>query len=245
MENKILVKAVIAYDGSKFYGLQIQPDKKTVIGSIHNALKKIKIYSKVDHAGRTDKGVHALNHIVTFQIPFFWDLEKLKIVLNKILMPEIYFKKLYIVADNFHPRKNIKKRSYRYVLSPYTNPFIDNYITYYPKKIDTALLKQSLNLLIGKHDFQFFAKTGSSVNHYKREIYNAYILPYKQFIIIKITGNGFLRGQIRIIINFLLQINEKKLTISDLEKQLNKKKLINKDLAAPNGLYLERIWYKI
>ncbi len=242
MENKIL-KCTISYDGSKFYGLQIQPDKKTVIGEIQNALLKLNIKTGITHAGRTDRGVHALNQVISFEVPAFWDIKKLKNILNQILMPEIMFKKIEI-KQNFHPRFDAKKRSYRYILSPHTNPFIDNYITYYPNNINISLLQNALNILKGRHDFEYFAKTGSEVDNYIREIYDAYIFEYKNLHIIKITGNGFLRGQIRIIVDFLLKINENRLSLPDLELQLNKKALINKHLAKPNGLYLERIWYK-
>ncbi len=241
MESKLL-KSIISYDGSKFYGLQIQPNKKTVIGEIQKALKKLNIITQINHAGRTDRGVHALNQVISFKIPSYWDENKLKNILNQILMPEIMFKKIE-KTHNFNPRFDAKKRSYRYILSPFTNPFIDNYVTFYPKKIEKNLIQNALNILKGKHDFEYFAKTGSEVNHYIREIYNAYILEYKKFYIIKIIGNGFLRGQIRIIVDFLLKINENYLSLKDLELQLNKKKLINKHLAKPNGLYLERIYY--
>lgn len=241
MESKLL-KSTISYDGSKFYGLQIQPNKKTVIGEIQKALKKLNIITQINHAGRTDRGVHALNQVISFKIPSYWDENKLKNILNQILMPEIMFKKIE-KKHNFNPRFDAKKRSYRYILSPFTNPFIDNYVTFYPKKIEKNLIQNALNILKGKHDFEYFAKTGSEVNHYIREIYNAYILEYKKFYIIKIIGNGFLRGQIRIIVDFLLKINENYLSLKDLELQLNKKKLINKHLAKPNGLYLERIYY--
>ncbi len=242
MENKILIKAIIAYDGSKFYGLQIQPDKKTVIGEIKKALKKINIYTKISHAGRTDRGVHALNQIIAFKIPVFWNLEKLKNILNKILMPEIYFKTIKPINFSFNPRF-AKKRSYRYLISNTTNPFIANYTTYYPKKINITLLQKALDLLKGEHDFEYFAKTGSDVNHYKRIIFDAKIFNYKNLTVIKISSNGFLRGQIRIIVDFLLKINENKLTLNDLKEQLDKKKVISKHLASPTGLYLERIWY--
>ncbi len=241
MENKIL-KCTISYDGSKFYGLQIQPDKKTVIGDIQKALAKLNIRSQIKHAGRTDKGVHALNQVISFEVSAFWDIKKLKNILNQILMPEIMFKKIEI-KQNFNPRFDARKRSYRYILSPHTNPFIDNYVTYYHENINKDLIQKALNTLKGKYDFEYFAKTGSNVDNYIREIYDAYIISYKHFHIIKIVGNGFLRGQIRIIVDFLLKINENKLSLSDLELQLNKKALINKHLAKPNGLYLERIWY--
>jgi tRNA pseudouridine38-40 synthase len=223
--------------------MQIQPNKKTIEGEILYALKKININTKILHSGRTDRGVHALNQVISFEIPNFWNLEKLKNLLNKILYPSIYFKKITIAPQNFHPRFWAKKRSYRYIISKHFTPFNAKYTLYYPKKINLEKLNIALKILIGKHDFEYLAKTGSDVNHYIREIYNAYAFEYKNFYVIKIVGNGFLRGQIRIIVDFLLKINENKLTIEDLKKQLNKEKLISKHLAKPNGLYLERIWY--
>ncbi|GAB6045208.1 tRNA pseudouridine(38-40) synthase TruA [Caminibacter profundus] len=241
MESKVL--AIISYDGSKFYGMQIQPNKKTVQGEIEKALKKLNINSTITHAGRTDRGVHGLNQVITFKIPLFWNIKKLQTSLNKILHPYIHIKKIKITHKDFNPRFDAKKRSYRYILTPYFSPHIADYMTYYPKKINLTLLNEALKVFEGEHDFEYFAKTGSEVNSYIRKIYNTKIFKYKDKIIIKIIGNGFLRGQIRIIIDFLLKINENKLTIDDLKSQLRKEKLISKHLAPPQGLYLERIWY--
>jgi tRNA pseudouridine38-40 synthase len=223
--------------------MQIQPNKKTVEGEIQKALNKINIKTKILHSGRTDRGVHALNQVISFEIPDFWNLKKLKHLLNKILYPAIYFKKIQVAPPNFHPRFSAKKRSYRYIISKHFTPFNAKYTLYYPNEINLELINNALKTLIGTHDFEYFAKTGSDVNNYIREIYKAYAFEYKNFYIIKIIGNGFLRGQIRIIMDFLLKINENKLSINDLAQQLNKEKLISKHLAKPNGLYLERIWY--
>jgi len=223
--------------------MQIQPNKKTVEGEILKTLKKLNIHTKINHSGRTDRGVHALNQVISFSIPNYWDLTKLKYTLNQMLYPHIFFRKINPAPLNFHPRFSAKKRSYRYIISKNFTPFNATYTLHYDKPIDLKKINNALKIIIGKHDFEYFAKTGSNVNHYIREIYNAYAFEYKNFYIIKIIGNGFLRGQIRIIIDFLLKINENKLNFIDLKKQLCKDELISKHLAKPNGLYLERIWY--
>ena len=223
--------------------MQKQPNKPTIQGEIEKALQKLNISSSITHAGRTDRGVHALNQVIAFNAPDFWDIDKLRNELNKILYPAIFIKKLSKTNENFNPRFDAKKRSYRYVITNKITPFSANYVTFYENKIDIKLLQKALKLFEGKHNFEYFAKTGSSVNGYIREIYKTDIFEYKNFVIIKIVGNGFLRGQIRLIIDFILKINENKLTLNDLKSQLNKEKLISKHLAPPNGLYLERIWY--
>jgi len=223
--------------------MQKQPDKKTVQGCIEEALRKLNITSNVSHSGRTDRGVHALNQVIAFEKPEFWNIEKLQNSLNKILHPSIHIKKLTKVPKNFNPRFDAKKRSYRYLLTPIFSPFNAAYTTYYSNYIDLQLINNALKIFEGVHDFEYFAKTGSEVNSYIREIFSAKAFNYKEYTVIKITGNGFLRGQIRLIVDFVLKINENRLTLKDLKKQLDKKSLISKHLAPPNGLYLERIWY--
>jgi len=45
------------------------------------------------------------------------------------------------------------------------------------------------------------------------------------------------------MVSFLLKISQDKLTINDLQNQLNCKKLISWTLAPPNGLYLTKVTY--
>jgi tRNA pseudouridine38-40 synthase len=105
-------------------------------------------------------------------------------------------------------------------------------------------MQKAIKLFIGKHDFEYFHKVGSNPNSFIREIYNAYIINYKNFVIIKFIGNGFLRSQVRMMTKFLIDISDKKLSIKDLENQLNKKEKISTNLISSNGLYFERAYYE-
>ncbi|GAB1465159.1 hypothetical protein MASR2M54_06590 [Aliarcobacter cryaerophilus] len=79
---------------------------------------------------------------------------------------------------------------------------------------------------------------------YKREIFDTKFYKYKDIYVFKFCANSYLRTQIRLMVGFLIAINDKKLTIEDLKKQLNCEKNIFKTPIAPNGLYLARIFYK-
>ena len=59
----------IEYDGTDYFGWQIQKDKVTVQGKIEEAIEKL-FHKKVRlfYAGRTDRGVHAKAQIVNFFI---------------------------------------------------------------------------------------------------------------------------------------------------------------------------------
>ena len=223
--------------------MQKQPDKPTVQGEIEKALRYININSEVLHAGRTDRGVHALNQVISFKADDKRDPVQIRYALNKILNPYIHIKKIEKTNLNFHPRFSAKKRSYRYLISNRYSPFTSDYITYYPYKMNIMLLKKALSKFEGRHNFEFFAKTESEVASYEREIYKTDIFEYKNLTVIKITGNGFLRAQIRLIINSLFYLNENRITLEMLQEQIDAKKLYVKHPATPCGLYLERIWY--
>ena len=57
----------MSYDGSKFYGYQIQKNNKTVEGELERVLSKI-LNANINTLGasRTDKGVHANNQYCHF-----------------------------------------------------------------------------------------------------------------------------------------------------------------------------------
>jgi len=238
------VQAIISYDGSKFLGIQSQPHKNTVQDKIESALKKLNIDSKINYSGRTDAGVHALNQSIDFIIPTYWEnLNQLKISLNKIIAPYIFIKRINFVNINFHSRFNAKARSYRYLISNKFSPFSAPY-SLYKKNIDINLIKKSIKYFEGIHNFEYFHKKGSEITDFEREIFKTNIILYKNYVIIKFESKGFLRSQVRMMIKFLLDISDKKLTINDLELQLNREKRVSSNVVIPNGLYFERVFYE-
>ena len=63
------LKLVLEYDGTGFYGWQIQLEKRTVQGVVEEALAKIlRHFVRIIAAGRTDAGVHASGKVASFQI---------------------------------------------------------------------------------------------------------------------------------------------------------------------------------
>ncbi len=239
------IKATIAYDGSKFLGSQIQKERtQTVANRIKEALEKFNINSKLLFSGRTDKGVHSTGQVISFEVPHFWkDIKKLQNLLNRTLYPSIYIKRVEIVNPSFHPRFDAKRRVYRYIISTQKfSPFLANFVTFV-EKIDEERIKKAIKLFEGRHNFEYFKKSGSDVINFEREIFKTDFYKYKNFYIFYFEADGFLRSQIRMMVDFLLKISEKRLTNQDLITQLNRKRLISSNLAKPNGLYLAKIIY--
>jgi len=244
MINKRRVKAIITYDGGYFQGFQKQKSTtNTVTTQIEKALNSLGIKDNIRGSGRTDTGVHATGQIIDFTIPSFWkDLSKLKNELNRKLN-YISFKHISFVNNDFHSRFSAKKRLYRYIFKTTTpSVFEKNHIGYYPH-FNKELLTQALECFEGEHDFSNFIKTGSVTHTNIRYIYKASYKKYQNYHIIYFEANGFLRSQVRMMVEGAMRVALEIWTIKELIEQLKLKRKIMTNLAPPQGLYLARIIY--
>jgi len=234
------VAATLAYDGTHFFGSQIQSEtKETIFGYFEAVLYELGITARVVSSGRTDRGVHATGQVCHFDLPSFWsDTEKLKRVLNQKLPNSIRVKKLSSVDAAFHARYSAKKRSYRYIIKVgEPNPFLANYVTFV-EALDFDALQKKMPLFIGERDFSAFRKKGSDEKSTTREIYRAFAYKHKDFYVLYFEANGFLRSQIRLMVAALLRLDA-----AEIEARLVQKNQKALKPAPAEGLYLARIRY--
>ena len=244
--------AITSYDGSRFFGIQTQQGVAvTVMESFERAMAKCGIFQKAVYAGRTDAGVHATYQPIAFDVDDFWAKkieayggEILLKTLNSKLPDSIKIKKLYEANSDFHPRFDAVWRKYRYIVSlNKKNPFLADYVTYIEEKPNIKKLKNGMSLFVGTHDFAMFRKKGSDEKTTVRIIKNANVYEKNGFLIFVFVGNGFLRSQIRLSVNAVLQAGLGGLEIPELNEQIeNKRQHITKP-ALPNGLYLCGVSY--
>ena len=85
------IKCIVTYDGTHFYGWQIQPDKRTVQEEIQKAIYKITHEEVTIHSsGRTDAGVHAVGQVFHFDINKEIPEKQWIRALNNFLPDDIY-----------------------------------------------------------------------------------------------------------------------------------------------------------
>ncbi|MBZ7938975.1 tRNA pseudouridine(38-40) synthase TruA [Campylobacter sp. W0014] len=238
------LKLVFSYDGSAFLGSATQPHKKSVQDALENALSHLGIFSKTYMASRTDKGVHASFAVACVECgDHFKDLNYLTKQINKFSHPHIHIKKLEFMPLNFEVRYDVKSREYRYIFHHGKfNPFMSQYVYFYPK-IDIKKANEILKHFIGEHDFKYFYKSGSDVKSTIRNMFKSHAYVYKDMTIFHFKANGFLRGQIRLIVASVLKVLEQKMTQEELIEQIKAIKKHNHFLAPSNGLYLSKITY--
>ena len=241
----VRVKCIVSYDGSKFYGFQIQNKLRTVQGEIQKALKKICEEEVTIHAsGRTDAKVHGNKQVFHFDTSRQMPEKQWKRAINHFLPNDIYILDSLFVSEDFHSRYSATKKEYHYLLS--TNeysPFETNYIYQYGRQLDLELMKDAASIFIGEHDFASFCSYDQYGNT-NRELYKILIEDNNGIITFTIVGNGFRRYMVRHIVGGLIQVGAKRITKKRLQELLDskgKEKCLFK--AKPQGLYLYEVFY--
>ena len=239
------IKIRYRFDGSMFYGFQRQPGKRTVQGEIEKLLE-IVLREKVNmiSAGRTDRGVHALEQVSNFFTNSPIPVEKLKYALDKGLPLDIEILEVEEVYMEFNSRFMAKSRAYKYIMSWIKNPLESRYVTLVHEKIDKDRFFKILEPLIGINDFNNFRLSDCGSKTSIREVYNIVVEEKENKLIIDIKGNSFLKSQIRIMIGTALNVylgNCDKNYLRDMLENPNKDFI--KKVADPYGLYLSEVNY--
>ena len=235
----------ISYDGSKFYGFQRLKNYDTVQKKLEEALSLInKKEVTIKGAGRTDRGVHALDQKATFDLDIAINPKSLQKALNSLIEPYIYVTNIIEVNNDFHARFNTLQKEYIYKinLGEY-NPLLVNY-TYFPNyKLDIKSMKKCAKLFLGVHNFQNFVS--GSRNNFECIIYNINFKIKDNILEIKFIGKSFYRYMVRNLVGAMLDVSRGKASLQDVKEALANP-LISKRFttAIPNGLYLNKIYYK-
>ena len=234
----------LSYNGSKYYGYQIQKNKDTVEGEIEKVLSKI-FNTNINTIGasRTDKGVHALNQYCTFEVTKDLNSKKLLHSLNSLVSENVYAKSIRKVNDNFNVRYDVKRKEYIYKINMGEyNPMESEYVYQYCKNIDKELLDIFINQFKGEHNYRSFTSDKDNGSYIRNVIIDYKIS--KKVLYLRFESSGFLRYMIRNIVGLLLDINDSKKSICDIEDIFSKKDRTSLGrCASPVGLYLSKIEY--
>lgn len=238
----------IQYDGSDYHGFQRQSKLLTVQGEIEAALKRI--YQKqidIHSTSRTDAGVHALSQYFHFDVDPYIEIAKLRRILNEQLPESIDIAELQEVEPSFHARYDCKRKTYRYdvITSKEKQVFMSKYALIYKKTLRYEVLEEGLRLFFGKKDYGALQASGAEKGSTVRDIQAIRIEKKAEGFSLYITADGFLYHMVRIIVGALLDLNEGRRTMEELEEGLkNKDREAFRRTAPASGLYLIEVEYE-
>jgi tRNA pseudouridine38-40 synthase len=239
-------RALVEYDGTDFLGYQIQARGRTVQGEIEKALKKVaQANIRIDAAGRTDTGVHAVGQVIAFNATWRHPLTDFQRALNATVPQDIVISDLRETAVSFHPRYGALSRHYRYTIinQPWPSVLQRRYAYHVKKKLDVEAMREASRCLIGSHDFASFGKPTQGESTI-RTLMQADWSQQDRLIIFDITANAFLYRMVRRIVGTLVQVGLGELAAGQVKTILERRELTQSAPPAPaHGLCLVKVTY--
>ena len=243
--------AKIKYLGTDFSGFQVQPERRTVQGTLCEALSLATgVDCRVTGCSRTDAGVHANEFCIRIDadgatVP----PERLPVAVARYLPPDLSLFYAEQCPDGFHPRYDVKSKEYLYAIEnkQVYDPFLFGRAWFLPRRITdeaVARMRAAAEHIVGLQDFSAFVSEGADTTDSVRCVYYLNIEKIGDRVEIKICADGFLYNMVRIIVGTLMDVAYGRKEPDEIRKIIDSK---NRNLAGmtapPEGLYLNKVNY--
>lgn len=242
-------RAVLEYDGTAFAGSQVQPNARTVQGTLEEALNRLTGERvRVRLAGRTDAGVHATGQVATFCLPRrarggeAWP--ELRRRLNAVLPADLVVRSLRPAPAGFDPRRDARWRVYRYRIrmGGDRRPLERHRALEIDDRLDVASMQDAAGRLVGERDFAALGRHagGRTV----RRLAEVRVTRRGDLVEVRVVADAFLRRMVRSMVAVLMDAGRGRLEPGAVDDLLDAAERALHGRAAPaRGLTLERVIY--
>ena len=207
-------KLTIAYDGTRYYGWEHQPNTDmTIQGKLENVFGKMLGLPEgeviaITGAGRTDAGVHARGMVANLLLDTSMSEEEIRDYANRYLPDDICVRTVRKASDRFHSRYNALGKTYRYTC--YTGqlkPVFDRkYVWTLEGTPDVKAMEEAAGYLIGTHDFASFCGNPKMKKSTVRKVDMIDIVQKGSYLTLTYHGTGFLQYMVRILTGTLIEV---------------------------------------
>lgn len=238
---------LISYDGSTYQGWQRQMNTdRTIQGILERAIGRLIGYNvEINGSGRTDAGVHATGQVASLELSGQVELPGFQEDINRILPEDIRVRKMELVKNGFHARKDAKGKRYEYYIDVREKPdvFTRRYSYHYPYGLDIEAMEAAAGYLMGMHNFRTF----TDMKEDKSAVRNIQEIRIEQDgnkIRIVYIGNGFLYHMVRRLTGTLLEVGHGERAPEEIPALLSAKdSSLSGFLAPARGLFLREVYY--
>ncbi len=251
------LRLILAYDGRRYCGWQAQDNATSVQSVMTKACSEL--YGTrclVTGCSRTDSGVHARGYscAVAFENDKGGDItcripaESVPRALNARLPEDISVLSAECVPDGFHPRYDVKSKTYEYLFydAPVRSPFYEGFALRIQPLSDTELaaMDGAARKMEGRRDFSAFMASGSKVTDTVRNVTECRVARRGELIVFSVTADGFLYKMVRTMAGTALDAARGKLTACDIDEIIRSRQRARAGATLPpSGLYLCRVEY--
>lgn len=241
-------KISVAYDGTNYFGWQVQPKDVTIQSAIESVLNQLSGEDiKVHGSGRTDQGVHARKQFAHFDIERTFTARKMRTALNALLPADIRVGVTEKVSSEFHARYSTTGKQYRYFIwnAHDVPPFLRLYRTHVRTSLDTDAMAEAASYLTGEHDYTAFtANSNTVVESAVRTVNQLEVRRKGSEIVIIADGSGFLYKMVRSLAGFLIKVGKGVAEPAEAAEVLaSGKRTEHVQTALPQGLFLWNVRY--
>ena len=240
-------KLTIAYDGTRFFGWERQPDRETIQGKLESVLEKLNGAAvDVIGAGRTDAGVHARAMVASVRLDVKESCTEIRDYMNRYLPDAIAVREVKEAGERFHARYNALGKTYRYTcFVGEVKPVFDRrYVTMLDYKVDVEKMRQAAAILTGEHDFRSFCGNPRMKKSTVRLVDSITIEQNRDRIHFTFHGTGFLQNMVRILVGTLLEVGRGYWDVDYVQTILEAKdRKLAGPTAPPEGLCLMKVDY--
>ena len=238
---------LLEYDGSRYAGSQLQTNAVTVQSVLEKAIHEtIGASARVEFAGRTDAGVHALGQVASFLTVSRHSTEVFERALNARLPEDVVIRCAAEVETTFDVRRQARRRHYRYLIdNSRVRPVLNRQRAWHvPAPLDVESMACAARALVGRHDFAAFASRledpeASTV----RDLYAFEVSRSGDEVRLEVAANAFLPHQVRRMTGALVDVGKGKLRAEDYGRLLAGEPASAGPAAPAHGLYLVRVEY--
>jgi tRNA pseudouridine38-40 synthase len=241
-------KLLIEYDGTPFIGWQLQDAGLSVQGVLMAAAQALCGEPvKVQGAGRTDAGVHALGQVAHIDLAKDWRTDTVRDALTAHLRPHpVAVLAAEQVPDTFDARFSARQRHYLYrIVNRRSDLTLERGLAWrVAGRLDEVAMGEAAQCLVGRHDFTTFRDVECQAKSPVKTLDRLDVMRAGTELRITACARSFLHSQVRSMVGALVSVGLGRWTPDQLAAARDARdRSACAPVAPPHGLYLVQVDY--